>query len=86
MKKIIKSIFQYVGAILLAIVIAALLHFFTWTFRAPFRFDVPDDRTGRFYRGEQNVHGSPLLQKLRLLGRRTPGNRAGTGVLFTETQ
>ncbi len=32
----------------------------------PFRFDVPHHRTRRFYRGEQNVHGSPLLQKLRL--------------------
>ena len=87
MKKVIKSIFQYVGAILLAIVIAALLRFFyRGLLQHPFRLDVPDDRTGRFYRGEQNVHGSPLLQKLRFLGRRTPGNRAGTGVLFTETQ
>lgn len=34
MKKVIKSIFQYVGAILLAIVIAALLRFLSWTFTA----------------------------------------------------
>lgn len=34
MKKVIKSIFQYVGAVLLAIVIAALLRFLSWTFTA----------------------------------------------------
>lgn len=38
MKKIIKSIFQYVGAILLAIVIAALLHFFIVDF-----YSIPSD-------------------------------------------
>ena len=85
MKKIIKSIFQYVGAILLAIVIAALLRFFIVDF-----YSIPSDsmyptiEPGDFI--VVNKMYSPLLQKLRLLGRRTPGNRTGTGVLFTETQ
>ena len=38
MKKVIKSIFQYVGAILLAIVIAALLRFFIVDF-----YSIPSD-------------------------------------------
>ena len=40
MKKVIKSIFQYVGAILLAIVIAALLRFFIVDF-----YSIPGRRT-----------------------------------------
>ena len=38
MKKVIKSIFQYVGAVLLAIVIAALLRFFIVDF-----YSIPSD-------------------------------------------
>lgn len=74
------------GAILLAIVIAALLRFFIVDF-----YSIPSDsmyptiEPGDFIVVNKMYMGA-LLQKLRLLGRRTPGNRAGTGVLFTETQ
>ena len=44
MKKVIKSIFQYVGAVLLAIVIAALLRFF---YRGLFTASLPTRCTRR---------------------------------------
>ena len=87
MKKVIKSIFQYVGAILLAIVIAALLRFFIVDF-----YSIPSDsmyptiEPGDFIVVNKLYMGAPFLQKLRLFGRLTPGNRTGIWICFIETQ
>ena len=87
MKKVIKSIFQYVGAVLLAIVIAALLRFFIVDF-----YSIPSDsmyptiEPGDFIVVNKMYMGARFYKNFDFLGRRTPGNRAGTGVLFTETQ
>ncbi len=86
MKKVIKSIFQYVGAILLAIVIAALLRFFIVDF-----YSIPSDsmyptiEPGDFIVVNKMYMGARFYKKLRLSGRRTPGNCADTGIFFPKT-
>ena len=88
MKKVIKSIFQYVGAILLAIADCRPVALF---YRGAFTASLPDSmyptiEPGDFIVVNKMYMGARFYKNFDFLDGAHPGNRAGTGVLFTETQ